>query len=65
MKVTLTRNGSAAFARIVTHDREMSILLAPGMTAGQSMRQTAKEMREQAEQKMKRAQLLEDASYLF
>lgn len=65
MKVTLTRNGASAFARIVSPVREISVLLHEGMTAGQSMRQTAKEMREQAAEKLKRAQIIEDASFLF
>lgn len=65
MKVKLERYPGAAYALIDTETERLDIKLEQGSTAGASMRQSAKEMREQAERLIKRAAIVEAASELI
>jgi hypothetical protein len=53
MQVTTTTNGGARFALIETDNIEMSILLKPGMSPAQSLREHADDLQAQIDRIMR------------
>ena len=54
--------GANAYACITTPERSLDVLLAPGRGAAQSLRETAREYREQAARLIARAELMDCAA---
>lgn len=55
----------AAYACISTESVSLDVRLAPGKSAFKSLKESAAEMREQAERLIKRAELIEQAAALL
>lgn len=65
MKVRIFVGAQAAYACITDGTRSLDVRLSPGKPAGASLRESAKEMREQAARLLERAALIEAAEQLI
>lgn len=63
-KVRIMVGAEAAYACITTPTTSLDVRLDPGMSASKAMLRSAKELREQAERLLKRAELIETAEKL-
>lgn len=65
MQVTTTTNGDTRFALIETDTIDMSVLLKPGMSPAQSLREYADELQEQINRITRQMVAVRAAAYLI